>query len=84
MNSNHLDIFMEKVTDTLHRIDISMAKVQVDLSYHIRRSDILEKNYHDLDKLVHRIEKENIKFKAWITMSGWIVATGIALFSLWT
>lgn len=71
MNNELLD----KIYEKLHQTEIHLAKIQVDLQHHIRRSESNEKR---LDKF----EADHTKFKAWVAMGGWITATAIALLGI--
>jgi hypothetical protein len=70
---------IRELNQHLHSIDITLAKLEKEVAVHIRRTEINEDRLNVFEKELAKTKEDGIKFRAWITMSGWMVATGVAI-----
>jgi len=72
MNNNSLE-------QELTEIKIILARIEVDLKHHVRRTDELQAQKAILADTVQSLRIDISKFKAGLALSGWVAATLIAL-----
>lgn len=71
---------IQNISDKLHSIDITLAKLEKEVAYHVRRSDQLESQQETLRNIVDRIKDENTKMRTGVSLVGWLVALAISYF----
>lgn len=69
---------IDKVMEHVSSLDITSAKQQISLDYHIKRTDILENDIKPIKKHVERIHGA-LKFIGLVALLGGVVETVIQL-----
>lgn len=66
----------------LSEISITMAKMEKELEYHMKRTDVAEARLELLESSQFDFAQEHARWKGALAISGWIVSTAIALGAL--
>lgn len=65
-----IDNKVDEVKEKLHNIEIVQTRMESDLKYHIRRTDILEERVMEIDEKVKPVES----FKGFAMFTGKLIA----------
>lgn len=72
-----IDSKVDEVKDKLHNIELIQTRMESDLKYHIKRTDILEQKVIDIDDKVKPVE--NAKNAIWAFSKALAFFTGVGV-----
>lgn len=79
MSPDHITAALSDISEKLHRIDITLAKLEKEVAWHVRRSDELESQQDKMMAAINQLDKDTTKFKTAVSLAGWAVATLISI-----
>lgn len=79
MSPDQIHMTLTDISEKLHRIDITLAKLEKEVAWHVRRSDELEAQQDKMLTAINQLDKDTTKFKTAVSLAGWAVATLISI-----
>lgn len=77
-----IDGKVDEVKDKLHNIELVQIRMESDLKYHIKRTDILEQKVLEIDDKVKPVEKAKAALWGMSKVFAFLTGVGVALFSI--